>query len=102
MIDFDQSGAAFENDADVQTMFDTMEALDIPHEEQPWQLCPVDQARAHMQEHMVPYMEGMGGQMGGSNADDDSGASSDTGGLGFRREYDASGSGRSHVIPRKL
>ncbi len=86
MIDFEQSIAQFENDPFISACFDTLNALDLPHAGQAWELCPVDTAWAHMVDHMGQYMpewmvDQMGGGSNGGNVADAPGADYPMGGM---------------------
>ncbi|NOY69546.1 MAG: hypothetical protein GXP53_08665 [Deltaproteobacteria bacterium] len=62
MIDFNMPVDDFEVDAHVSAMFDTLDALDMPHNGgSAGGMITVEQAREHMQAHMGQYMTGMMG-----------------------------------------
>ena len=56
MIDFHQGIEDFENDPDVIACFEVLNALNMPHYGLTWELCPVEDARQHMNTHMSEFM----------------------------------------------
>ena len=73
MIDFNQSTVNFENDPDVVACFEVLNALNMPHYGQMWELCPAAQARQHMNTQMCRYGYDDTGSSSAGGTDGDSG-----------------------------